>query len=229
MSCPEYEDRLNDYAGGYLSGRARQEVDEHLLVCVACREEVHALKALLGDLAGLPREIEAPEEIWQATAGELRGRMDPARPGAGPAREAERAWSRWVPLAVAASAVLVAALALMVAVSQPAPGPAPEVAAGDAVPEGVARVEVPAFGEAEEEFKMAADELLAALEARRDRLPPRTLAVIQKNLKAINDAIEETREAMESDPDNADLGGLMRAMYRRKLNLLQGVSEIPAS
>ncbi len=67
MSCPQFEDRLNDYAGGYLSGRARQDVDEHLLICTACREDLKILRELVEDLSSLPQSIEAPAEVWSAT------------------------------------------------------------------------------------------------------------------------------------------------------------------
>jgi hypothetical protein len=150
----------------------------------------------------------------------------------------------WMPMAVAAAAVLVAALALYVSFSMPAPaidGPGammadggPGGAAASLPDQGgdaagtIAQAGVPSFGETEAEFGRAAEDLLASLEARRDELPPRTLAVIEKSLEAINKAIAETHDAMESDPGNARLGGLMRAMYRRKMTLLNGASEIPA-
>ncbi len=256
MSCPQFEDRLHDYAGGYLSGRARQEVDEHLLVCTSCRDELTALRALLQDLSGLPRSIEAPEEVWSATKAALHRGDRSGRAS----KEAPRWFFRPALLAAAASVVLVVAVAVVIGRSRVetsstavaargsegaqtgSPGiEATRDSAEDDLPDrsapslgGSARVApaglVPPDLEATEaEFSRAAENLLAALEAQRDRIPPETLSLVEENLRAINEAISETHRAMESDPDNARLGRLMRAMYHTKMRLLQGAAEIPSS
>ncbi len=269
MSCPQFEDRLNDYAGGYLSGRARQEVDEHLLICTACRDELKALRELVEDLSSLPRSIEAPGEVWSATKTGLRGsgsstigRADLAAQSGGAEHRdpsgssslvvRQRWYFRPVPLAAAASLILVAAIAAGIVLkraeipSDPGlaadralsgrtsggpdvpdtPGPGPGEPADRIAPAGLVPPDLEAT---EAEFSRAAEDLLAALDAQKDRIPPETLVLIEENLRAISEAIIETHKAMESDPGNARLGRLMRAMYHTKMRLLQGAAVIQSS
>ena len=60
------EERLNDYVDGELTAPERAGVEAHLAACTACRAEVEGLRDLLRHVAGLPREIAPPPEVWEA-------------------------------------------------------------------------------------------------------------------------------------------------------------------
>jgi len=67
MACQEYEGRLSDledYGGGKLSGAKAAEVDAHLEVCPACREEVEAAREAAQLLRAAFDPVEEPAAFW---------------------------------------------------------------------------------------------------------------------------------------------------------------------
>jgi hypothetical protein len=116
---------------------------------------------------------------------------------------------------VAAGLVLVlgSAIGVWTLVSGTAGGPA---AAPDATPAGVVRANL-----ADETYDHAVSDLEQVLAEGRDRLNPRTYAVIERNLRAIDRAIAESRRALEADPGNVYLNNHLATARQRKLSLLR--------
>ena len=71
---------------------------------------------------------------------------------------------------------------------------------------------------ADAQFNAAVSDLERILRDERDRLDPRTVLIIERNLKAIDDAINEARMALNDDPANPYLeftsGGRASAQAR---------------
>jgi len=78
----------------------------------------------------------------------------------------------------------------------------------------------------EDEMVQTHAELLARIEAEKDRMDPEALAVIRENLEIIDRALERVRQAIEADPGNEDLLADLAFIYRRKLVLLRHASEM---
>lgn len=76
-------------------------------------------------------------------------------------------------------------------------------------------------------YNVAATELAHALDARRSRLDPRTVAVLDSCLTRIDAAIAEARAALKEDPRNAVVSDLLTATYRQKLDLLKRAGDLP--
>jgi len=74
---------------------------------------------------------------------------------------------------------------------------------------------------ADAQFNAAVSDLEQILRNERDRLDPRTVLVIERNLKAIDVAIQEARMALNDDPANAYLNSHLADARRRKLDLLR--------
>lgn len=74
---------------------------------------------------------------------------------------------------------------------------------------------------ADAQFNAAVTDLEQILRSERDRLDPRTVLVIERNLKAIDAAIQEARAALNDDPANAYLNSHLADARRRKLDLLR--------
>lgn len=66
------------------------------------------------------------------------------------------------------------------------------------------------------------------LEQRRGRLDPRTVAVIEKNLRVIDEAIAESKAALAKDPANAFLVQQLDEALDTKLELLRTVALLPS-
>jgi hypothetical protein len=225
MNCERMDALLNDYVDGSLSASERSEVERHLDECAACRLENERLRALLAAAADLPREETPPRDLWP----EVRDGLDRSREVRVTtiARPFRSGWMTWAGLAAAAALLVVTTVWVAVTVVDgPDPG-IPVVAEGP----GAKRVPPPqnalaAFRAAETSYTETIDDLALVFEQNRDRLAPETVAVVEKNLTIIDEAIGEIRAAFESDPINARLGYLLASMYRQKMELLRRPAQL---
>ena len=79
---------------------------------------------------------------------------------------------------------------------------------------------------ADAQFNAAVSDLERILREERDRLDPRTVLVLERNLKAIDAAINEARTALEQDPANPFLNSHLADARRRKLDLLRHATDL---
>lgn len=214
------EERLNDLVDGILPAPEAAAVEAHLAGCAACRAEVEGLRALLRDAAALPRDLAPPAEVWEALREETA------------ARPARAAWMvRMTRPELAAAAVLLVALssgitaALVRGGSGAAGAPVAAVMAPAAAAPPASWVE---FRQAETEYLRTADDLEAALDASRDVLAPETVQVVEENLRIIDGAIRDAREALARDPANAELSNALAATYRDKIDVLERTLRLSA-
>jgi hypothetical protein len=82
---------------------------------------------------------------------------------------------------------------------------------------------------ADAQFNAAVTDLEQILREERDRLDPRTVLVIERNLKAIDDAIQEARTALDNDPANPYLNSHLADARRRKLDLLRHATTLASA
>jgi hypothetical protein len=95
----------------------------------------------------------------------------------------------------------------------------PESAGGQIVPANFA----------DAQFNAAVEDLERILREERGRLDPRTVLILERNLKAIDSAINEARMALESDPANQFLNSHLADARRRKLDLLRHATELAST
>ena len=127
-------------------------------------------------------------------------------------------------LALAASLVAAIGAALVVTRREPvtrpgAAAPAPIVAQAESL-EPEAAVVVP-VDFADQQYEAAVTDLERMLREHRERLDPRTVVVLERNLRVIDDAIAEAREALAADPANTLLNAHLAGARQRKLDLLR--------
>jgi hypothetical protein len=82
---------------------------------------------------------------------------------------------------------------------------------------------------ADAQFNAAVADLERILREERGRLDPRTVLILERNLKAIDSAINEARMALESDPANQFLNSHLADARRRKLDLLRHATELAST
>lgn len=220
MKCEDVQDRLDDYVDGSLGEAEFQDLELHLHGCAACREAEALLRSLLAQAAALPKEMSPPRDLWPEVAPRL-GRRS-VLPFAGVF--ARRGGARSPGALAAAAAVIVAVAATLrtggVAVS-PAPGAGPSIA----IVEPAAYATEPVL-EAEGDYVRATSTLLAALNERRDGLSPETLKAVQSNLRVIDDALKQIREALRKDPGNTQLERMLTSTHQRKVDVLRRVVKL---
>lgn len=209
MSHPDFESRLNDYVDGVLSPQARASTEAHLEGCEECRVEVDQLRALLRGTASLPRSVQPPHDLWPAI---LEGLDEPER------RRARAVWERRHVLAAAAVLLVVISSAVTTLLMREQSG----------VGEDRFQRLPPQFRPTAAAYEQAATELEEVLEAARDRLSPRTVLVVERNLRIIDDAIAEARSALADDPASREAGEALARRYQDRVDLLQQVGRLLA-
>jgi hypothetical protein len=223
---------LDDFVDGALEPGADRDVRRHLMQCEGCREEERVLRTLLENAAALPEEILPERDLWAGIAPRLQAR-DGAAPagesGAGmevltPRRPRRLPW--WV--LAAASVALVVASSLATLQLAPRPGSVAELSPERAAPPPSATpaTAFAAFRPAEREYERAIGDLTAVLETRRDQLAPETVAVIEENLRVIDQAIAESRAALSADPASQELTHILADAYDAKLGVLRQVVQL---
>jgi hypothetical protein len=156
----------------------------------------------------LPRSIEPERDLWPEIAAELRTRR--ARP------------SRFPTLRLSAPLLAAAALAVVVVSST--------VTAVLLRRDATTVLDRPRPSSAvltiEAQYAGAVEQLTAGLEARRASLDPHAVAVVEENLRIIDEAIREARVALGDDPENPDLGRMLQSAYANKLDLLKRATRL---
>jgi hypothetical protein len=178
-----------------------------------------ALRARVGRLA---REVPPARDLWPDIARRI-GADGPRRASGG----ARRAY------AVGASALaLAAAVALVVATRGgcPAASSLTEVTSGAAPPRAAGPANAaPASSIAGEAVYEGAERALdSELDARRAALPPGEAAVVEENLRIVDQAIEATRSAVLERPDDLELRAELDQDWQDKIDLLRQAIELPS-
>lgn len=82
---------------------------------------------------------------------------------------------------------------------------------------------------ADAQYNAAVSDFERILREERDRLDPRTVQIIERNLKAIDAAINEARMALNNDPANPYLNSHLADARQRKLDLLRHAATLASA
>jgi hypothetical protein len=215
----EITDKLSDYLDDELTPSERQAVEAHLRECDECTATLAELRRIAGTAAALP-DTPPSGDLWPAIA----ERITAGPRAAAPAPRRRLAFT--VPQLAAAS-LLLAALSgwLAVRVMSPSPPRVPAVATGSRQPldgSGGASVTPVAFDE--QQYDVAIRELQKAIDRGRSRLDPETVAAVERNLRLIDQAVDDARRALAGDPSSGYLSGYVVQTRQRKLELMRQVA-----
>lgn len=175
-------------------------------------------------LRRLPRSTEPPGDLWPEIAASVaarpRGRSRVAWAAAAAIAIGTAAWwsSRPTPLDAPEAAPIAAE--------------APEVAAVTPAParvESIAAPEFTALIPEESNLRAASLALASAYASRRGGLDRTLLATFDDNLGIVDDAIERSRAALTTSPDDPGLQRALDRAYRHKLSLLRRATEVERS
>lgn len=237
----EWTERFSDYLADELGEAERADVEAHLAVCGVCRDVLAQLGDVVARARALP-ELDPPSDLWPRISSAIGGPVravprsdDPrvlelpsARTGGAVASTGSRMSGR---IAVRRSRLAIAAAAL-VAVSVGTTWWVANARAGltdMASPASVPRagsVIAAAAGSPPADLASELSALEEVLDVARGALDPNTVRVLERNLSVIEQAIADSRLALEMDPGNAFLTEHLERMYRRKLVYLQDVVRV---
>ena len=235
-------DRLSEYLDGELTQAECQALESHLSVCPACAATLDELRAVVSRALTL-EDAPPAEDLWPGIATRIGSApASTADPIAVPRPESSgRWWARRFEFGapqLAAAAVLLMALSAAVmwlvlrgsALPQaetPGSTRASEAVAaappGSALPtSGATAVAAPALAASgNPRYDAAIAELERAMAEGRGRLDPRTLRVVEENLRTIDRALDQARAAVAADPGNLWLRSHLAATMKQKVDLLR--------
>jgi anti-sigma factor RsiW len=223
----QWTDRLSEYLDGELPPGERETVASHLAACGECRRTLSELRLVAAAAQRLTARPPAGD-LWAGIAGRIAAAEPAEGTGAEPARPRSRRISFTLPELVAASLLIAAASAGVAwqfrsvpAAPFAAAGPGANGSAADAALVGPVSL-------ADEEYDAAVGELERALQDGRALLDPTTIAIVEQNLAVINVAIEQARQALETDPANGYLSSHLLQARRKKLELLRRAAALAA-
>jgi tetratricopeptide (TPR) repeat protein len=226
-----FTDRLSDYLDGEdLSARDRADIEDHLGTCSGCQATLAELREVAARAASL-RDSAPTADLWAGVAARLEPSM--VLPFA---RPRHRRFSFTLPQLVAAGLALMVLSGGLVSIAQLDDPRA-------SLPPAVAETEPPAFdlaapisrssaAFADPNYDQAVADLEQILETGRSRLDAETVRILEDNLRAIDQAIDQSRKALRSDPNSVYLNNHFAASRNRKLALLRRASALamaPAS
>ena len=242
--CDLMCERLAAYIEGDLTPEERAHADQHLGECETCAEALVELRAIAGEAAQLPlltpsRDLWAGIEARISTPITLLDRS-PASVRRVPQRRWQYAIAAAALIAVGAGATYLFAVrpgattspVLNVATQAPArsqdsltPPQASPVAPATTTASNVSlrKKEMSATRVYDHEISL----LDSLVHTRRESLDPKTVKIIEQNLKIIDKAIAESRAALAKDPKSPLLTNQLDNVLGSKVELLRTVAFLP--
>ena len=218
--------QLSAYLDGELSVDERARVDAHVATCAACRTVLDDLKAIV--VTAPYYEGEAPKrDLWAGIRQGITEQKEvPLTRSPSPVARRQFSLGQLIAAclafaAVAGGGVYVALKDRTTVVEVPSP-----------VAQSASPTESPSINiansraRAGEVYDAAVGDLERVLAEGKDQLEPKTLKVIEENLRIIDRAIAEARSAIAADPANAYLRSQVAANMRRKLDILRQATDV---
>lgn len=215
MNAPRHltEAERHDAADGTMAADQRADVNAHLEHCEECANDVARVRTLMTRLREAPAPAHNGADLWP----EIRSRIEREKIVQLPAADAPRAASPRTKWWLLIAGGVAAALLLIVALPQMRQR-------GKAVqPTAAVTVELQLVADSARAYEREATILLNELELRRAMLPPHRRATLDRDLKIIDGAILELKEAIARDPNNPALRRLLASSYKQKVDLLKRV------
>jgi anti-sigma factor RsiW len=220
-ACDRYLNAIHELVDGTLGPIRRAELELHLESCDGCRELARDLQAIASAADALP-PLSPPERVWTELAGRLRAE---GRAAAGPVPVVRHRSLGVLALAAALTLLVGGSLYLLQRQRPAASPPAPVASGAPSTPPAAAApasnaTAAPAVQGVDVATELALTEkhFQNAIE-QASATDPATAAVLQKNLLVVNEAIAESRKALEANPQSGSTQ--LYEMLKQKIRFLQ--------
>ena len=223
-----WTDRLSEYLDDELSPAERRDLDTHLTTCAECAGTLSDLRAVLARAASVSPRPPA-SDLWPG----IESRLDvAARPAVIQPRRSAWRVSFTLPQLVAAGLALMVVSGGAVWVGQHggrATSLPPASATNETIPGAAPADHALTVALPDPRYDEAVADLEQTLQNGRASLDPQTVSVIERNLQAIDRAIDESRRALAQDPANIYLNNHLAEAKQQKLTLLRQATAIAST
>ena len=225
-----WNERVSEYRDGDLTAAERAACEAHLADCADCREALADIEAVIAMARGAA-DVMPVRDLWPEVLARIESGSAKAEPHNLVKFTRRRQITFTLPqLALAASLLIAVSAAVAYVAAGRSAGTPPlayetpilavaELAAAPAVQATHANF-------ADAQFDQAVVDLERTLVEQRDQLDPRTIVVIERNLRTIDEAIRQARAALDQDPSNTFLNSHLAEARKRKIELLRRATSI---
>jgi len=249
MTCDQFADKLPDFLERDVDDATRAGIEAHALSCAECGLLLADLRALRLSAANLP-ELAPSRDLWSGIAARIETPVVELKNGASTVyqnRGTQRRRGVWIGLAAAGlvamtatvtheltkrsidarSAVVAARTDSVVGTRVAATTKDTGTAARPTVAAPTATL-VSAKLSPEQTYDNEIARLRVVVNERRPQLDSVTVVVIEKNLKVIDDAIRQCRQALRKDPNSRFLMESLNDALDNKVQLLRTAATLPS-
>ena len=230
MKCQDVQQALDAQLIGTLSREEAEALDAHLAGCADCQALVADARHLQAELRLIGVEGPSPR-AWERLSARLEADPEFQR-AAGEAVEADprtrRLDWRWVALAAALVIVIAGSLVALrrgLGSAPVAPAPvvatAPGEAPADATPGDLVTSIEGELDLAAKHYENAITGLERVASETDSPIDPAVMATVKENLEIIDQAIDDSRQALRTDPQSQLAQESLFDAFRRKVALLQ--------
>jgi hypothetical protein len=236
MNCDKCQDLIGDLLDGALGQEGQLTLNSHLEECLDCADVRDDLQSIVGFCRAHRGEYTAPpneKALWQRIRNVIEAGPDPAAVAAAPARR--NFWKNWVGrswelslpqlAAFAAAIVLVVSLSTVVGLRRYQSGGA---AAGNRAPLTPDSVSLAAANVRE---RVSQQQQLISywnqrVEFNKARWNPQMRETFDRNLKVIDQAVNDSFDALSQNPHDEVSEEMLNAALNEKLSLLKEFAEL---
>ena len=224
MSCEQFADRLADFLEHEVDETTRARMEAHANRCQECGSMLADIRAMQVAAAKLP-ELAPGRDLWSGIVDRIETPVVALNPsGSMKSASSPRRWRGvWTGLA-AAGLVAVTATVTYELTSRSAPATRTPVAAGRGADSPSLVANRPTF---EQTYDTEISRLRTIVTERSGQLDPATVAVLDKNLKVIDDAIAQCKDALRADPNSRFLIESLNDALESKVQLLRKAATLP--
>jgi hypothetical protein len=225
LTCDDAQWLVGDLLDGTLSDTDRARFDAHANGCAACRALVRDLTQLRDEAAALPT-LTPSRDLWSG----IEARLE--TPVVALSEHRRGLAARWTTRQVAAAAAALVAVTAggtwMAATRTVDATSGTTVASTNGVRAPRAELVSVAAEQGIATYEGEIAKLRDVLSTRRSELDSATVAILEKNLTLIDQAIAESHAALKADPASTFLAGRLNRAYGTKLELLRSAAMLPS-
>jgi anti-sigma factor RsiW len=210
-TCLDVQPRLSAFIDGELDAIEQPAIAAHVALCASCAGIVRDFDALRR-AAGSLGAIEPPARVFATLAGRAADR--PER-------------YQWLRLA-AAVAVVAAGVYAVVRFDRLDRNAVLAPAAGNAVASATVEASGEGWRTVVTHYEQAIAELEGVTKREARQMDPAVAAALRTNLKQVDEAIDQSREALVTDPDSEPARDSLSDSLRRKVTVLEATVAVIA-
>jgi len=204
--CQFCEALIDDYVDGELNGGRAAQIEEHLSQCAACRCLLDQTRRLVEAAAALPRSLPPPADLLPEIHRQMAALAAPGR------TLASWTWQALAAILLIGFGAFLARVFWLPVGNHDSLGEQRVVA--NSAPSST-------FVRAEAQLVSAQQNLRQLIDLRRSDLPAKTLRVVERNLRIIDEATAELHRALELEPGNPQIEARLLAQHQLQISLLR--------